>query len=62
MSTYYLNLLAANLEGHAEWQFEYNFSSTYNLESLSPEALYEVTKTMKVRLSLQFIRFIPVYT
>lgn len=52
VSTYYLNLPAANLEGYAEWQLEYNFSSTYNLLSLSPDALYRVVKTMKVRLFL----------
>ncbi|KAG0711140.1 Acid sphingomyelinase-like phosphodiesterase 3b [Chionoecetes opilio] len=47
VSTYYLDLPAANLQGRAEWQLEYNFSSTYTLSSLSPEALYEVANTMK---------------
>ncbi|XP_063861452.1 acid sphingomyelinase-like phosphodiesterase 3b isoform X2 [Scylla paramamosain] len=47
VSTYYLDLSAANLEGRAEWQLEYNFSSTYNLMSLNPVALYEVAKNMK---------------
>ncbi|MPC31100.1 Acid sphingomyelinase-like phosphodiesterase 3b [Portunus trituberculatus] len=52
VSTYYLNLSAANLEGRAEWHLEYNFSSTYNLKSVSPVALYEVAKTMKANRTL----------
>lgn len=47
VSTYYLDLSAANQQGRDEWRLEYNFSSTYNLMSLSPVSLYEVAKTMK---------------
>lgn len=47
VSTYYLNLTSANLQGHAQWQLEYNFSSTYKLSSLTPNTLYDLTKAMK---------------
>lgn len=46
--TYYLNLTAANLNEQAKWQLEYKFSSTYNLSSLTPDALYGVAKKIKV--------------
>lgn len=45
--TYYLDLSAANQAGRAEWRLEYNFSSTYDLNELTPDTLYELAKELK---------------
>lgn len=48
MSTYYLDLAAANNLGKAEWKLEYNFTTKYNLKAINPNTLYNLAKRMKV--------------
>ncbi|KAG7162023.1 Acid sphingomyelinase-like phosphodiesterase 3b-like 4, partial [Homarus americanus] len=52
VSTYYLDLAQANKDGKADFKFEYNFTSEYNLTSINPESLYNLAKNMKKNSTL----------
>ncbi|XP_045581283.2 acid sphingomyelinase-like phosphodiesterase 3b isoform X1 [Procambarus clarkii] len=47
VSTYYLDLGKANAQGKAVWQLEYNFTSSYNLASITPASLYDLATKLK---------------
>lgn len=47
VSTYYLDLKAANRLGRAEWELEYNFTFAYNLKAINPTTLYNLAKKLR---------------
>ncbi|CAL4104192.1 unnamed protein product, partial [Meganyctiphanes norvegica] len=49
--TYYLELDAANTAGEAKWELLYSFKNTYGLETITPQALYDVAKSIKPKIS-----------
>lgn len=52
VTTYYLDLAKANKNRKAEWEFEYNFTSRYNLNEISATSLFSTTREMKNNLEL----------
>lgn len=55
-SQYYLDLSEANSKNEAVWQLEYNLTSYYGLNELSPRSLHELAQSFTLSNSLLFER------
>ncbi|KAI5703350.1 hypothetical protein M8J75_010701 [Diaphorina citri] len=60
-SQYYLDLSEANAKNEAVWQLEYNLTSYYGLNELSPRSLHELAQSFTLSNSLLFERYHRAY-